>query len=119
VRGGGRLHNPTFTSNDGGVVIFLSKLTQLELSDDKKTVDIGPGHCWLDVYKGLDAHGLTVAGGRIPHVGVPGLLLGGGLSFQNSEHSLGCMNVVDYEVRAIPSCHWLWWDWLPLVVSQC
>ncbi|KAL3443452.1 hypothetical protein BJX65DRAFT_298249 [Aspergillus insuetus] len=98
VRGGGRLHNPTFTSNDGGIVIFLSKLTQLELSDDKKTVDIGPGHRWLDVYKGLDAHGLTVAGGRIPHVGVPGLLLGGGLSFQNSEHSLGCMNVVDYEV---------------------
>ncbi|KAL2814270.1 hypothetical protein BJX63DRAFT_442530 [Aspergillus granulosus] len=98
VRGGGRLQNPGFTSNDGGVVIFLSKLTQLELSEDKKTVDVGPGHRWLDVYKGLDPHGLTVAGGRVPHIGVPGLLLGGGLSFQNSEHSLGCMNVVDYEV---------------------
>ncbi|KAL4737915.1 hypothetical protein BDV11DRAFT_190645 [Aspergillus similis] len=98
VRGAGRLQNPGFTSNDGGVVIFLSKLKQLDLSEDKTTVDIGPGHRWLDVYKGLDAHGLTVAGGRIPHVGVSGLLLGGGLSFQNSEHSLGCMNVIDYEV---------------------
>ncbi|KAJ5781184.1 hypothetical protein N7457_006344 [Penicillium paradoxum] len=98
IRSGGHLQNPGFTSNDGGVVISLNRFTQLDLSDDKKTVKVGPGHRWLDVYKGLDVHGVTVAGGRVPHVGVPGLLLGGGLSFQNSEHALGCMNIVDYEV---------------------
>lgn len=101
IRGGGRLQNPGFTSNDGGVVISLANFTQLDLSDDGESVKIGPGNRWLDVYKGLDNHGVTVAGGRVPHIGVPGLLLGGGLSFQNSEHSLGCMNVVDYEVSTL------------------
>ncbi|KAL4804248.1 hypothetical protein BDV18DRAFT_162011 [Aspergillus unguis] len=98
IRGGGHLQNPGFVSNDGGVVIALSRFTQLVLSDDQKTVDVGLGLRWLDVYRGLDEYGLTVAGGRVPPVGVPGLLLHGGLSFQNSECGLGCMGVVDYEV---------------------
>ncbi|KAL2824310.1 hypothetical protein BDW59DRAFT_180373 [Aspergillus cavernicola] len=98
IRGGGHLQNPGFTSNDGGVVISFSRFTQLDLSEDKTTVDVGLGLRWLEVYKGLEEHGLTVCGGRVPDVGVSGLLLGGGLSFQNSEHSLGCMNVVDYEL---------------------
>lgn len=99
IRGGGHLQNPGFTSNDGGVVISMSKFTQLVVSDDKSTVDVGLGLRWLDVYRGLDPYGITVAGGRVPPVGVPGLLLGGGLSFQNSEYGLGCTNVVEYEVR--------------------
>lgn len=76
----------------------MSKFTQVVLSKDKKTVEIGMGLTWLDVYKALDEHGLAVTGGRVPSVGVPGLLLGGGLSFQNSKHGLSCMGVVDYEV---------------------
>ncbi|KAG2420464.1 hypothetical protein HFD88_000076 [Aspergillus terreus] len=98
IRGGGHLQNPGFTSNDGGVVISMSRFTQLVVSEDKSTVDVGLGLRWLDVYKGLDPYGITVAGGRVPPVGVPGLLLGGGLSFQNSEYGLGCTNVVEYEV---------------------
>lgn len=93
------MQNPGFQSNDGGVVISLSKFTQLDVSEDKKTVDVGLGLRWLDVYKGLDAYGIAVPGGRVPPVGVPGLLLGGGLSFQNSEYGLGCMSVIEYEVR--------------------
>jgi hypothetical protein len=100
IRGGGHLQNPGFTSNDGGVVISMSRFTQLVVSEDKSTVDVGLGLRWLDVYKGLDPYGITVAGGRVPPVGVPGLLLGGGLSFQNSEYGLGCTNVVEYEVSS-------------------
>lgn len=77
----------------------MSKFTQMILSEDKKTVDVGLGNRWLDVYKALDPHGFAVTGGRVPSVGVPGLLLGGGLSFQNSKHGFSCMGVINYEVR--------------------
>lgn len=76
----------------------MSKFTQLNISKDRSTVDVGLGLRWFDVYKGLDPYGLAVTGGRVPPVGVPGLLLGGGLSFQSSEHGLSCMGVVNYEV---------------------
>ncbi|OCK73798.1 6-hydroxy-D-nicotine oxidase [Lepidopterella palustris CBS 459.81] len=98
VRGGGHLHNPGFTSNDGGVVISMTKFTQCTLSEDKKTAHIGPGLTWLDVYKALDPMGIAVTGGRVPSVGVPGLLLGGGLSFQNSKHGFSCMGIANYEI---------------------
>ncbi|PYH88761.1 6-hydroxy-D-nicotine oxidase [Aspergillus ellipticus CBS 707.79] len=94
VRGGGHLQNPGFNSNHGGVVISMSKFDQVKLSEDKSTADIGLGLRWLDVYKALDLHGLAVAGGRIPTVGVPGLLLGGGISFQNSQYGIGAMGVI-------------------------
>ncbi|KAL4745783.1 hypothetical protein BDW72DRAFT_46261 [Aspergillus terricola var. indicus] len=100
IRGGGHLQNPGFNSNDGGIVISFCKgeFTQLILSEDKKTVNIGVGLRWADVYERLDEHGLAVAGGREPRVGVAGLLLGGGLSYQCNEVGVGCMGVVDYEV---------------------
>ena len=105
IRGGGHLQNPGFSSNDDGVVISMSRFTQLTISDDKSTAKIGMGLKWLEVYKGLDVHGVTVTGGRVPTVGVAGLLLGGGLSFQNSEHGLSCMGVVNYEVRTLSADH--------------
>lgn len=103
IRGGGRLHNPGFTSNNGGVVISMVKFSQCKISEDKQTVEIGTGLRWLDVYKALEEHDVAVTGGRVPHVGVPGLLLGGGLSFQNSRHGFSCMGVRNYEVsKSVP-----------------
>jgi len=101
IRGGGHLQNPGFCSNDGGVVISLSKFRDIKLSQDKSTATIGLGLTWLEVYKALEAHDIAVTGGRIPSVGVPGLLLGGGLSFQNSEHGFSCSGVVNYEAGSI------------------
>ncbi|OJJ62434.1 hypothetical protein ASPSYDRAFT_142902 [Aspergillus sydowii CBS 593.65] len=98
VRGGGHLHNPGFNSNNGGVVISLGKFKQVNLSDDITTADVGLGLTWLDVYKALDLDGLAVTGGRVPTVGIPGLILGGGISFQNSRYGVGAMGVTNYEV---------------------
>lgn len=98
VRGGGHHHNPGFNSNPGGVLILMKQFRDIELSQDKATAEIGFDLTWLEVYRQLDPFGLTVTGGRVPSVGVAGLLLGGGLSFQNSEHGLSCNNVVEYEV---------------------
>jgi FAD/FMN-containing dehydrogenase len=97
VRGGGHLQNPGFTSNNGGVVISMCKFKDISLSADKSVAKISPGLTWLEVYNALDKYDVTVTGGRVPSVGVPGLLLGGGLSFQNSEYGFSCMGVENYE----------------------
>ncbi|KAJ5382261.1 FAD-binding type 2 [Penicillium concentricum] len=98
IRSGGHLHNPGFTSNNGGVVLLMNKFNTVSLSEDRLTADIGVGQTWFDVYKALEEYGLTVTGGRQPSVGVAGLLLGGGLAFQNSERGLSSHGVVEYEI---------------------
>lgn len=52
-------------------------MNQIALSDDKQVASLGPGCRWGDVITTLDAQGTTVIGGRMPPVGVAGLILGG------------------------------------------
>jgi FAD/FMN-containing dehydrogenase len=98
IRGGGHLQNPGFASNDGGVVICLSKFRDVTVSEDRKTANIGVGLTWLDVYRVLDKYDVAVTGGRMPSVGVSGLLLGGGLSFFVAQQGFSCSGVVNFEV---------------------
>ena len=60
-----------------GVTIDLQSLNQVDVSQDRKTVAIGPGNRWGGVYLKLDALGLATSGGRVAIVGVGGLMLGG------------------------------------------
>lgn len=96
----------------------MSNLTTLELSKDQSIVSIGPSHrsvlcfgsvCtgdglylplfrWSDVYTYLQKFELTAAGGRLGPVGVPGLLLAGGVNFYGNQVGFGCDTVVNYEV---------------------
>lgn len=99
IRGGGHLQNPGFTSNEGGVVISMKNFNAVTVSQDRSTADIGAGLTWLEVYRDLEPYGLAVTGGRVPSVGVPGLLLGGGLSFQKGKYGLSCNGIVEYEVN--------------------
>ena len=59
------------------MTIDLGRLNEVKIASDRKSVKIGAGLRWGDVYKILDPEGLTVFGGRIPMVGVSGLLLSG------------------------------------------
>lgn len=56
----------------------MESLKRVSVADDRKTVDVGPGNRWVDVYTALEPYGVGVAGGRMAPVGVPGLILGGG-----------------------------------------
>lgn len=85
---------------DCGILLSSSNLTTLSLSSDHSTVSVGPGNRWRDVYAYLKPSGLAAVGGRVGHVGVPGLLLGGGISFYSSQHGFASDNVVKYQV-----CH--------------
>jgi FAD/FMN-containing dehydrogenase len=78
VRSGGHNPSPGFSSiGQGGILVDLGKINQVVLSSDKSFASLGPGGRWGDVISILEAQGATVIGGRIPHVGVGGLVLGG------------------------------------------
>jgi FAD/FMN-containing dehydrogenase len=101
VRGGG--HMPLIGSNSidaPGILLSMTKLKTIVLSEDKTVASIGPGNRWLNVYEYLEPHGLVVVGGRVGQVGVSGLLLGGGISFYSNQYGFASDNVVKYEVRA-------------------
>ena len=81
-----------------GILLSASNLTSLALSSNKSTVSVGPGNRWGDVYSYLALSDLAAVGGRVGHVGVPGLLLGGGISFYSSQYGFASDNVVKYQV---------------------
>lgn len=76
VRGGG--HTPFAASTiENGIVIDLSALSQVAVSEDQTITSVGPGARWIDAYLKLDAMGLAISGGRVASVGVGGLTTGG------------------------------------------
>ena len=63
VRSGGHNANSGFSSIDStGVLLDLSRLKQLSISQDLSDVQVGPGNSWGDVYKYMDGFSLSVAG---------------------------------------------------------
>jgi len=88
VKGGGHATNPGFSSTSG-VHISMTRFNDIVIREDCRTVEVGAGLTWTDVYKYLVPKGLNVVGGRLNGVGVAGLTLGGGgcYSFSSSAHS--------------------------------
>ena len=86
-----------------GVLISSTNLDMLHLSKDKSILSIGPGRRWNDAFEFLEGTDRSVVGARSTHVGVPGYLLGGGISFYSYEYGLGSTNgnVKSYEVLCI------------------
>ena len=78
VRSGGHSTSPGFSSiGSEGVLIDMSDVNQITLSEDKSVVSLGPGCHWDKVYGELEKYELTVVGGRVAGVSVGGLMLGG------------------------------------------
>lgn len=98
VRSGG--HGPFFGGSnlENGVVVDLGLLDQVQVSDDRSSVNLGPGSRWRRVWQVLDPLEITVAGGRDAGVGVGGYLLGGGMSYLGPLLGWGCESVLEYEV---------------------
>jgi hypothetical protein len=98
IRGGGHSAVAGASSIKGGVVLDLSLFKQVSPAKDGRSVVIGAGCKWIDVYSALEKEGLAVAGGRNSAVGVSGLTLGGGLSFFSPQYGFVCDNVLEYEI---------------------
>lgn len=102
MKGGG--HTPIEyinNINSSGVLLSSTALKTLALSLDGKTVSVGPGNRWGDVYSYLEPYELNVVGGRLGIVGVPGLIMGGGMSFLSWEHGFASSNIASLTVSTV------------------
>jgi len=103
VRGQGHMPVRGAASTNHGVLIVMTRFTKMLLSADQTIASIGPGLAWGDVYNWISPYGRVVLGGRYAPVGVPGLLLGGGVSHYSGIYGWAANRVVNYEVVAADS----------------
>jgi FAD/FMN-containing dehydrogenase len=98
VRGGGHSY-AGFGTNDGGVVIDLSRLADAEITDkERHLVRVGGGATWGQVAVTLASHGLAISSGDTKSVGVGGLSLTGGIGWKVRKYGLALDNMVAAEV---------------------
>jgi len=96
IRSGG--HNALgFGNSDGGAVLDLTCLDQVELLGDGR-VRIGAGATWGPAASALAEHGLAITSGDTISVGVGGLTQAGGIGWMVRKHGLTIDNVLAAEV---------------------
>ena len=97
VRSGGH-SNAGFSTNDGGIIIDVSLMNNVEVID-KSTghVRIGAGAKWGEVARTLDTDGLAISSGDTLSVGVSGLTLGAGVGWMVRKYGLAldCLKSVE------------------------
>lgn len=87
VRGGGH-HVSGSAVVDGGVVVDLSTLTEVEVDPDARIARVGAGCRVSDVLPAVQAHGLVFPTGSAADTGVAGSTLGGGIGWTRRTHGL-------------------------------
>ncbi|GAB2459191.1 FAD/FMN-containing dehydrogenase [Conyzicola lurida] len=96
VRSGGH-SGSGHSTNDGGLVIDLSRLAEVEVLDDD-LVRIGGGARWGAVAETLRSYDLALTSGDTASVGVGGLTLGGGIGWLVRQFGLAIDSLVEAEV---------------------
>lgn len=87
------------STNDGGIVIDLAGLREIEILDEKRRlVRVGPGARWQEVARALEPHGWAISSGDYGGVGVGGLATAGGIGFLGREHGLTIDQLVAVEI---------------------
>ncbi len=77
------------STNQGGIVIDLSRLNGIEVLDRAtRRVRIGPGARWMEVAAALEPYGWALSSGDYGGVGVGGLATAGGIGFLSRQHGL-------------------------------
>ncbi|HEU5102933.1 MAG TPA: LLM class flavin-dependent oxidoreductase [Roseiflexaceae bacterium] len=77
------------STNDGGIVINLSRLNTIEVLDPAtRRVRIGAGARWMEVAAALAPYGWALSSGDYGGVGVGGLATAGGVGWLAREHGL-------------------------------
>jgi FAD/FMN-containing dehydrogenase len=94
IRSGG--HCFAGRSSTEGVLIDVGPMNAVSVTDG--IARVGAGTRLGELYDALAAHGLAVAGGCGPSVGIAGLALGGGLGILGRRYGLTCDQLVGAEV---------------------
>ncbi len=97
VRGGG--HNVAGKAvTEGGVMIDLAPMRDIEVDPARRTVRAQPGTTWAEFNDAGAAHGLATTGGQVSTTGIAGLTLGGGFGWLMGKHGLTIDNLISAEV---------------------
>ncbi|MFW5713102.1 MAG: FAD-binding oxidoreductase [Brevefilum sp.] len=97
VRGGG--HNVAGLGTcEGGLVIDLSGMTEVEVDPDQRIASVSGGATWADVDEATQEFGLATPGGVVSDTGVGGLTLGGGYGHLRNKFGLSCDNLLAADV---------------------
>ena len=97
VRGGG--HNAAGNATcDGGLVIDLSLMRDVQVDPAQRTVRAQGGATWADVDTATQRYGLATPGGAVSTTGIAGLTLGGGLGWLRRKYGLSCDNLLSVDV---------------------
>ncbi|MFF8360093.1 LLM class flavin-dependent oxidoreductase [Streptomyces chartreusis] len=87
------------STNDGGIVIDLSKMNSVEVIDRAaRRVRIEPGARWGNVARALAPHGLAISSGDYGDVGVGGLATAGGLGYLARRYGLTIDHITAVEI---------------------
>src|SRR5947207_3870869 len=97
VRGGG--HNVAGKAvTDGGVMIDLALLKQIEVDPGSRTITAGGGVTWGELNQAGHAHGLATTGGLVSTTGIDVLTLCAGIGWLLGKHGLAIDNLLSAEV---------------------
>jgi hypothetical protein len=97
IRGGG--HNgPGFGSCDGGLVIDMSPMKQVDVDPATRTIRVEAGCTQGDVDRATSVYGLAVPAGLVSTTGIAGLTLGGGTGYLTRKHGLTIDNLIEVEI---------------------
>lgn len=97
IRGGGHSYE-AFSLVNGGLVIDVSGLLNLEINKDDLTMRAGAGHRLLPLYIRLWDQGLVLPSGTCTTVCISGLTLGGGYGLLSRLFGMTCDNLLEVEM---------------------
>jgi FAD/FMN-containing dehydrogenase len=97
VRGGG--HNVAGNSIcEGGLMIDLSRMKEINIDVEKKTAKVQAGVVWKELDAATLPYNLAAVGGTVSDTGIAGLTLGGGFGWLACIHATAADNLVSAEL---------------------
>jgi FAD/FMN-containing dehydrogenase len=97
VRGGGHSF-AGFSTSDGGLVVDLAPMKNIEIDPAARVAHAEAGLTWGEFDRATHAHGLGATGGLVSSTGIAGLTLGGGIGWLMRKHGLACDNLLAVEL---------------------